>query len=177
MVQKAIHAILSRFKDAFHVYQAALGEEMLAEDVGPAHLAAGLPRVRARVIGARADRAASPTALLTRWAPYQIATEVLTHHAGPRVGPERAWGFGRVPAVALHARAELPEKNLSSQGPWQDDVGVRSRCVRTNCRTGSREAPGSSHRGGYCRSCRGRRFSGRLPLRSAAKRKIQCSRG
>ena len=45
MLSKAIHAILSRFKDAIQIYETAMGEEMLAEDVGPALLAAGLPHV------------------------------------------------------------------------------------------------------------------------------------
>ena len=44
MLSKAIHAILSRFKDAIRVYSDAMGEEMLAEDVGPALLAADLRR-------------------------------------------------------------------------------------------------------------------------------------
>ena len=44
MLQKAIHAILSRFKDALRVYEDAMGEEMLAEEVAPALLAAGPPR-------------------------------------------------------------------------------------------------------------------------------------
>ena len=101
MLQKAIHAILSRFKDALRLYENAMGEEILAEEVGPALLAAGLPRVHANVIGARAEALASHNALLTRWASYQVATEVLTHEVGPRVSPERARGFERIAARAL----------------------------------------------------------------------------
>ena len=67
MLQRAIHAILSRFKDAISVYSNAMGEEVLAEGVAPALLAAGLPRIHASVIGARAERDASHNALLTRW--------------------------------------------------------------------------------------------------------------
>ena len=94
MLQRAIHAILSRSKDALHLYEAAMGDEVLAEDVGPALLAAGLPRIHASVIGSRAEIEASHNALLTRWTAYQVATEVLTHQVGPRVSPERARGFG-----------------------------------------------------------------------------------
>jgi Domain of unknown function (DUF932) len=101
MLQKAIHAILSRFKDALRVYEVAMGEEMLVEDVTPALVAAGLPRVHASVIGARAEAAASHNALLTRWAAYQVATEILTHEVGPRVSPERSRGFERIAAGAL----------------------------------------------------------------------------
>ena len=101
MLSRAIHAILSRFKDAIRVYSNAMGEEMLAEDVGPALLAAGLPRIHASAIGARAEVAASHNALLTRWASYQVATEVLTHEVGPRVSPERSRAFERIAASAL----------------------------------------------------------------------------
>ena len=100
-LQKAIHAILGRFGDALRVYEAAMGEEMLAADVGPALLAAGLPRVHASAIGARAERDASHNALLTKWSAYQVATAVLTHEVGPRVSPERMRGFERVAAGAL----------------------------------------------------------------------------
>ena len=78
-----------------------MGEDMLAEDVGPALLAAGLPRVHASVIGSRAETLASHNALLTQWASYQVATEVLTHEAGPRVSPERSRGFERMAAGML----------------------------------------------------------------------------
>ena len=78
-----------------------MGEEMLAEEVGPALLAAGLPRVHASAIGARAQRDGSHNALLKRWAAYQAATEVLTHEVGPRVSPERARGFERMAAGGL----------------------------------------------------------------------------
>ena len=101
MLSKAIHAILSRFKDALRVYEVAMGEEMLAEDVTPALLAAGLPRIHASAIGARAEVAASHSALLTKWSAYQVATEVLTHEVGPRVSPERSRGFERMAATAL----------------------------------------------------------------------------
>ena len=79
---------------------------MLAAEVGPALLAAGLPRVHASAIGARAEAEASHNALVTRWAAYQVATAVLTHEVGPRVSPERARGFERVAASALL----LPER-------------------------------------------------------------------
>ncbi len=101
MLQKAIYAILGRFTDALRVYEAAMGEEFLAEDVTPALVAAGLPRVHASAIGARAEAAASHNALLTRWSAYQVATAVLTHEVGPRVSPERARGFERAAASAL----------------------------------------------------------------------------
>lgn len=52
MAQKAIHAFLSWFKDALRVYETAMGEEVFAEDMTPALVAAGLPRVHASVIGA-----------------------------------------------------------------------------------------------------------------------------
>ena len=101
MLSKAIHAILSRFNDAISVYSNAMGEEMLAEEVAPALLAAGLPRVHASAIGARAEVAGSHNALLTKWSAYQVATEVLTHEVGPRVSPERSRGFERMAAGAL----------------------------------------------------------------------------
>ena len=101
MLQKAIHTILGRFKDALRVYEAAMGEELLAEDVTPALVAAGLPRMHASVIGARAEAAVSHNALLTRWTAYQIATAVLTHEVAPRVSPERSRGFERIAASAL----------------------------------------------------------------------------
>ena len=101
MLSKAIHTILSRFKDALRVYEAAMGEEMLAEDVGPALLAAGLPRIHASAIGARAERDASHNAFLTRWSAYKVATAVLTHEVGPRVSLERSRAFERMAARAL----------------------------------------------------------------------------
>ena len=112
-LQKAIHAILGRFGGALRVYEAAMGEEMLAEDVGPALLAAGLPRVHASVIGARAERDASHNALLTRWSAYQVATGVLTHEVGPRVSPEQAREFERIAAGALLPieHREVPERS------------------------------------------------------------------
>ena len=78
-----------------------MGEEMLAADVGPALLAAGLPRAHASVIGARAESEASHNAILTRWSAYQVATAVLTHEVGTRVSPERARGFERMAAGGL----------------------------------------------------------------------------
>ncbi len=101
LLQRAIHAILSRFKDALRTYESAMGEEILAEEVAPALLAAGLPRVHASTIGARAEVEASHNALLTRWSAYQVATAVLTHEVGPRVSPERARSFERMAASAL----------------------------------------------------------------------------
>jgi hypothetical protein len=104
MLQKAIHAILSRFKDALRVYEAAMGEEMLAENVGPALIASGLPRVYANTIGARAEVQASHNALLTRWTAYQVATAVLTHHIGFRVSPELSRAFERIGERATLSR-------------------------------------------------------------------------
>ena len=101
MLQMAIHTILGRFRDALQVYADAMGEEVLAEDVTPSLVAAGLPRVYASTIGARSEAAASHNALLSRWSAYQVATEVLTHEVGPRVSPERARSFERVAASAL----------------------------------------------------------------------------
>ena len=106
MLQKAIHVILARFPTAMKRYESAMAEEVLAEDVAPALLAAGLPRVHASVIGSRAEIEASHNALLTRWTAYQVATEVLTHQVAPRVSPERARGFERAAAGALL----LPER-------------------------------------------------------------------
>jgi hypothetical protein len=101
MLQKAIHTILGRFRDALQIYADAMGEEVLAEDVTPSLAAAGLPRVYASTIGARAEAQASHNALLTRWTAYQVATAVLTHEVGPRVSPERSRGFERAAASAL----------------------------------------------------------------------------
>ena len=84
-----------------HNSEAAAGKEVRAEDVGPARLTAGLPRVHANAIGARAEALASHNSLLTRWASYRVATEVLTHEVGPRVSPERSRGFERMAASAL----------------------------------------------------------------------------
>ena len=95
-----------------------MGEEMLAEDVGPALLAAGLPRVHATAIGARAEVEASHNALLTRWSAYQVATEVLTHEVGPRVSPERARGFERrAGEVLLEGRRDATVTSEGRQGP------------------------------------------------------------
>ncbi len=101
MLQKAIHAILARFKEALRVYELAMGEEILAEEVAPALLAAGLPRVHASAIGARAEAIASHNALLTRWSAYNVSTEILSHEVGPRVSPERSRAFERIAAGAL----------------------------------------------------------------------------
>lgn len=100
-LKKAIHAILSRFKDALSVYEGSMGEEILAEDVTPALLAAVLPRVHASANGARAERDTSHNTLLTRWAAYPVATEVPPHEVGPRVSPERPRSFERTAASAL----------------------------------------------------------------------------
>lgn len=101
MLQKAIHAILSRFKDALRVCETAMDEEVLATDVWPALLASGLPRVHANAIGARAEVEARHNALLTRWSAYHVATAVLTHEVGPRVSPERSRAFERMAASAV----------------------------------------------------------------------------
>ena len=101
-LQNAIHAILARFRDALRVYETAVDEEMLAEDVGPAPLAAGLPRVHASAIGARAERYARHNALLTRSTVYhQVTTRVLRHGGAPRGRAAWARAFGRVVAGAL----------------------------------------------------------------------------
>ena len=67
MLQKAIHAILAQFKDALRIYEVAMGDEMLAEDVAPALFVVGLPRVHGSAIGSRAETLASDNKLLTRW--------------------------------------------------------------------------------------------------------------
>ena len=110
MHSKAIHAILSRFKDAVRLYEVAMGEEMLAEDVASALLAAGLPRVHASAIGARAEVLASHNSVLMRWSAYIVATEILSHDVGPRVSPERSRAFERMAASALllPGRKEVP---------------------------------------------------------------------
>ena len=95
MLQRAIHTILSLFKDALRVYETSMGAEMFVEDAGPALLAAGLPRVHASAIGARAERDASHNALASRRASYQVATAVLKHEVGPWVSPERSRGWPR----------------------------------------------------------------------------------
>lgn len=101
MPRKTIHAILSRFKDALRVYETAMGEEIFAEGPTPALVAAGLPRVHASVIGARAERDASHNALLTKWSTYQVATAYLTREV--LVNPERERFFERAAASALLA--------------------------------------------------------------------------
>lgn len=67
----------------------------------PALLAVGIPRIYVTKIGASAEVSASHNALPTRWAAYQVATDVLTHEVGPRVSPERSRGFERIAASVL----------------------------------------------------------------------------
>ena len=110
MLQRAIHAILSRFKDAISAYSNAMGQEVLAEEVSSALLAAGLPRVHANAIGARAEALASHNSLLTRWSAYNVATSVLTHDVASRVSPERSRVFERAAASALL----LPDTSAAS---------------------------------------------------------------
>ena len=87
-----------------------MAEEVLAEEVAPALLVAGLPRVHASAIGAKAERDASHNALLTRWTAYNVATSVLTHDVASRVSPERSRGFERIAASALL----LPDTSAAS---------------------------------------------------------------
>ena len=83
---------------------------MLAEEVAPALLAAGLPRVHASAIGARAVVLASHNSLLMRWSAFIVATEFLSLDVGPRVSPERSRAFERMAASALllPGRKEVP---------------------------------------------------------------------
>ena len=74
MLQRAIHAILDKFRDATRLYEAAMGEEVLAGDVEPALVAAGLPLCYASEIGARAEVAATHNSFLSRWSAYNLAT-------------------------------------------------------------------------------------------------------
>ncbi len=99
MLQKAIYAILGRFKDALKTYEAAMHQEILAESVEPALVAAGLPRIHASAIGTRAEVEATHVGLLSKWSAYQCATAVLTHHVD--VSPERSRMFERAAAGAL----------------------------------------------------------------------------
>lgn len=105
LLQKAIHTILSKFKDATRRYEAAMGEELLAEEVEPRLVAAGLPRVHASAIGARAEAEASHNGLTTAWRAYNCATDAITHRIGPGVSPARAREFERAAAGALLAPA------------------------------------------------------------------------
>ena len=100
MLQKAIYAILGRFKDALKTYEASMHQEILAEDVEPALVAAGLPRIHASAIGTRAEVEATHVGLLSKWSAYQCATAYLTH-GGVDVNPERARMFERAAASAL----------------------------------------------------------------------------
>ena len=109
MLQKAIHAILSRFRDALRVYEAAMGDEILAEEVAPALHAPGHPHDHATTNGAPAKKHTTHNALLTKWSAYNVATSVLTHDVASRVSPERSRGFERIAASALL----LPESHVA----------------------------------------------------------------
>ena len=100
MLQKAIYTILGRFKDALKTYEGAMHQEILAEDVEPALVAAGLPMVHAEAIGTRAEVESSHVGLLSKWSAYQCATAYLTH-GEVDVNPERARMFERAAASAL----------------------------------------------------------------------------
>jgi hypothetical protein len=100
MLQKAIYTILGRFKDAVRSYETAMHQEILSEDVEPALVSAGLPRIHASAIGTHAELEATHVGLLSRWAAYQCATAYLSH--GPvDVNPERGRMFERAAASAL----------------------------------------------------------------------------
>ncbi|MDE1819996.1 MAG: DUF932 domain-containing protein, partial [Euryarchaeota archaeon] len=99
MLERAIHGILDKFRDATRLYETAMGEEVLSSDVEPSLVAAGLPLCYASDIGARAEVAATHNGLLSRWSAYQAATFVLTHQV--RVNPDRERAFERMAATAL----------------------------------------------------------------------------
>lgn len=98
-LQRAIHEILDHFGEATEVYSHAMREEVLADDVGPALVAQGLPQVHAGVIGARAEAEASHNATLSRWSAYQAATAYLTRDV--EVNTDRERMFERAAARAL----------------------------------------------------------------------------
>ena len=75
-------------------------QEILSEDVEPALVNAGLPRVHAEAIGNRAEVEGSHVGLLSKWSAYQCATAYLTH-GGVDVNPERGRMFERAAASAL----------------------------------------------------------------------------
>ena len=150
-----------------------MGDEVLAEDVGPALLAAGLPRIHASVIGSRAEIEASHNALLTRWTAYQVATEVLTHQVGPRVSPERARGFERVAASACSSRnaRNCPREGLPRDGTCSETSSRTNRPQRS-CTPFSRRGLRWSRWGrGRSRSSEGSRVSTRWC--SGARREAQ----
>ncbi|MDE1881957.1 MAG: hypothetical protein KGI89_15595, partial [Euryarchaeota archaeon] len=101
MLQRAIHGILDKFRDATRLYETAMGEEVLSGDVEPALVAAGLPLCYASEIGARAEVAATHNSLLSRWFAYNLATSAITHEIAPRVSPSRSREFERAAASAL----------------------------------------------------------------------------
>ncbi len=101
MLQRAIHGILDKFRDATRLYESAMGEEVLACEVEPSLVAAGLPRCYASDIGARAEVAATHNSLLSRWSAYNLATSAITHEIAPRVSPARSREFERAAASAL----------------------------------------------------------------------------
>ncbi len=131
MLQKAIHAILSRFKDALRVYEAAMGEELSAEDVTSALIAAELPRVHSSAIGARTEAEASRNALLTRGATSEVTTTGLAREVGPRLRP-----FTRGNVAPLQRRR-------SRRGTWTLATAPISPIARTPP-IGARSLPGSS---------------------------------
>ena len=101
MLHRAIHGILDKFRDATRLYEAAMGAEVLAGDVEPALVAAGLPLCYASEIGARAEVAATHNSLLSRWSAYNLATSAITHEIAPRISPARSREFERAAAGAL----------------------------------------------------------------------------
>jgi hypothetical protein len=109
MLQRAVHGILDKFRDATRLYETAMGEEVMAGDVEPSLVAAGLPLCYASAIGARAEVAASHNSLLSRWSAYNLATSAITHGIAPRVSPERSRMFERAAASALLLPAEVAE--------------------------------------------------------------------
>ncbi len=105
MLQKAIFSILGRFKDAVRTYEGAMHQEVLAEDVEPDLVAAGLRRVHAGAIGTRAEVEASHVGLLSKWSAYQCATPYLTREV--QVNPDRERFFERAVALALLAPSDV----------------------------------------------------------------------
>ena len=96
---RAIHDFLGHFKDGLGLYTRSMHQEILAEKVEPALVAAGLPRIHASAIGTRAEVEATHVGLLSKWSAYQCATSVLTHQVD--VSPERSRMFERAAASAL----------------------------------------------------------------------------
>ena len=96
---RAIHDFLGHFEEGLDLYTRSMHQEILAEDVEPALVAVGLPRIHASAIGTRAEVEATHVGLLSKWSAYQCATSVLTHQVD--VSPERSRMFERAAASAL----------------------------------------------------------------------------